>query len=59
MTPLFTNDAVVLAILLGILATVFVTSHSERPIFKAFYRYVPALLLCYFVPSLFNSAGII
>jgi len=59
MTPLFTNDAVVLAILLGILATVFVTSHSERPVFKAFYKYVPALLLCYFVPSLFNSAGII
>ena len=59
MTPLFTNDAVVLAILLGILATVFVTSHSERPIFKAFYRYIPAILLCYFIPSLFNSAGII
>jgi len=59
MTPLFTNDAVVLAILFGILATVFVTSHSERPIFKKFYTYIPALLLCYFVPSLFNSAGII
>jgi uncharacterized membrane protein len=59
MTPLFTNDAVVLAILFGILATVFVTSHSERPIFKKFYTYVPSLLLCYFVPSLFNSAGII
>jgi uncharacterized membrane protein len=59
MTPLFTNDAVVLAILLGILATVFVTSHSERPIFKAFYRYIPAILLCYFIPSLFNSVGII
>jgi uncharacterized membrane protein len=59
MTPLFTNDAVVLAILLGILATVFVTSHSERPVFKAFYRYIPAILLCYFIPSLFNSAGII
>ncbi len=59
MTPLFTNDAVVLAILFGILATVFVTSHSERPVFKKFYTYIPALLLCYFVPSLFNSAGII
>jgi uncharacterized membrane protein len=59
MTPLFTNDAVVLAILFGILATVFVTSHSERPVFKKFYTYVPSLLLCYFVPSLFNSAGII
>lgn len=59
MTPLFTNDAVVLAILFGILATVFVTSHGERPIFKKFYKYVPSLLLCYFVPSLFNSAGII
>lgn len=55
--PLFTNDAVVLGILLMILAFVFHTSQSPR--FKGFYKYVPALLLCYFIPSVFNSLGII
>jgi len=58
-TPLFTNPAVVLGILLVILAAVFVTSDSERPYFKKFYAYVPPLLLCYFVPSVFATAGVI
>ena len=52
--PYFTNDAIVLGLLLVILALIFVTSHSEHPFWKKFYRYVPALLLCYFVPALFN-----
>ena len=55
--PLITNDAVVLGLLLLILVFVFQTSHSDR--FKGFYRYVPALLLCYFIPSVFNSLGVI
>ena len=59
MTPLFTNDAVVLGILLGILAFVFQTSHSEKPFWQKFYKYVPSLLLCYFLPSVFNSLNII
>lgn len=56
---LITNDAVVLGILAVILGLVFYTSQSQHRYCKAFYRYVPALLLCYFVPSLFNSTGII
>lgn len=59
MTPLFTNDAVVLGILLCILALIFKTSGSSRPFWKKFYKYVPALLLCYFIPSILNSMGII
>lgn len=58
-TVLITNDAVVLGILAVILGLVFYTSHSENRYCKAFYRYVPALLLCYFLPSLLNSFGII
>jgi uncharacterized membrane protein len=54
-----TNDAVILGILASILGLVFYTSHSEHPTFRAFYKYVPALLLCYFIPALLNSAGII
>ena len=59
MKPLFTNDAIVLGILLAILAFVFKTSHSDNPFWKKFYTYVPALLLCYFIPAVFNSLGII
>lgn len=58
-TALITNDAVVLGLLAVILGLVFYTSHSDNKHCKAFYRYVPALLLCYFIPSLFNSFGII
>ncbi|WP_242927858.1 DUF819 family protein [Pontibacter vulgaris] len=57
--PLITNDAVVLGILVIILATVFKTSASKRPIFKKFYSVVPSVLLCYLIPSLLNSFGII
>ncbi|MBN2031147.1 DUF819 family protein [bacterium] len=53
------NDAVVLGILLIILAFVFRTSHSAKPFWKKFYTCVPALLLCYFIPSVLNSLGVI
>lgn len=59
MQPLITNDAVVLGILLGVLALVFVTSHSSARFWRKVYRYVPALLLCYFIPAVLNSLGII
>ena len=58
-TPLITNDAVVLGILLSILAFVFTTSKSENPAWKKFYKFIPTILLCYFIPSLLNSFGII
>lgn len=56
---LITNDAVVLGLLALILGFVFHTSHSDHPGWQKFYRYVPSVLLCYFIPSLFNSFGII
>jgi len=59
MEPVITNDAVVLGILFIILAFVFITSHSSRPFWKKFYKYIPSLLLCYFLPSILNSLGLI
>jgi uncharacterized membrane protein len=58
-TPLFTNDAIVFGILVSILAFVFTTSQSENSFWKKFYKFIPTLLLCYFIPSIFNSLGII
>ena len=54
MNPWFTNDAVVFGILICTLAVIFYTSNSEAPFWKKFYTYVPALLLCYFIPALMN-----
>jgi uncharacterized membrane protein len=58
MTPLITNDAIVLGILMAILASVFITSQSDVPFWKKFYTYIPPLLLCYFVPSIFSTLGV-
>jgi len=54
MQPVFTHDAIVLGLLLCLLALVFYTSHLESPGWKKFYKYVPALLLCYFLPAILH-----
>ena len=54
-----TNDAVIFGILLFILALIFHTSSSKNTKWVKFYKFVPALLLCYFVPGIVNSIGII
>ncbi|MEO9884278.1 MAG: DUF819 family protein [Balneola sp.] len=58
-TPLITNDAVVFGLLMAILAVIFTTSHSDKPGWQKFYKFVPSLLLCYFVPSIFTTLGVI
>ncbi|MGY8953042.1 MAG: DUF819 family protein [Flavobacteriales bacterium] len=55
--PMITNDAVVFGILIGLL--LFIFKATEFPAFSKFYKVIPALLLCYFLPSLFSTAGII
>lgn len=55
--PLFENDAIVFGLLMAILAFIFWT--SQLRILTKFYAIVPALLLCYFIPSIFNSFDVI
>jgi uncharacterized membrane protein len=57
--PLVTNDAVVLGILATILGLVFWSAARPDGFWKKFYTYVPALLLCYLVPAILNTLGVI
>lgn len=58
-TALITNDAVVLGLLALILGLVFYTSYSTHRFWRKFYSVVPALLLCYFIPAVFNTLSVI
>ena len=53
-TALITNDAVVFGLLMTVLALIFYTSSLTTPFWKRFYTWLPALLLCYFIPALLN-----
>ncbi len=55
--PLFSNNIVVLGILAMALAAIFYTSGLKS--WKKFYAIFPALLLCYMVPAVLNTANII
>ncbi len=58
-TPVFTNDAIVLGILAASLAFIFYTSSIKSGFWHKFYKIVPALLMCYLLPAIFNSLNII
>ena len=56
--PIISDDAVVLGILVVVVGLVFYT-RSLGGRWTTFYTFVPALLLCYLIPSLMNSFGLI
>lgn len=58
-TPMITNDAVVLGLLATILGLVFWTHSKTSTFWRRFYMICPAILLCYFLPSLLNAFGIV
>ncbi|MDP5077781.1 MAG: DUF819 family protein [Nonlabens sp.] len=58
-TPLVTKDTVVFGMLMACLAFVFYTSSQKKGFWSKFYKVVPALLLCYLLPSILSSTGII
>ncbi len=59
MQPVIHNDAVVFGLLAATLALIFYTANSKFAPFKKFYSWVPALLLCYFIPGLYNTLGLV
>ncbi|SQH77961.1 conserved membrane protein of unknown function [Shewanella benthica] len=58
-TAIVTNDATALGLLTVILGFVFYTSNSKHPFWTKFYKFIPALLMCYFLPSLLNTFNVI
>ncbi|MCB0479604.1 MAG: DUF819 family protein [Crocinitomicaceae bacterium] len=57
--PIFKDDKIVFGILMAILALVFWTNGLENPIVKKFYKFIPALFLCYFLPAILATFGVI
>ncbi len=55
----FENDAIIFGLLMLVLGLIFYTSQLESKFWKTFYKYIPALLLCYFLPAVLNSTGVI
>ena len=58
-TALITNDAVILGILCLMLGFVFWTSSIKTGICGMFYKVIPMLLVCYFLPSLLTFFEIV
>ncbi|WP_293714351.1 DUF819 domain-containing protein [Stenotrophomonas sp. UBA7606] len=56
---LICNDIIVFGLIAATLGGIFWTSGSSNPLLKKFYSFVPALLLCYFIPGVYNTFGLI
>lgn len=57
--PIFTNDAIVFGLLMLALGFVFYTESKKTGFWAIFYKYIPGLLMCYMIPAIFNSIGLI
>jgi uncharacterized membrane protein len=58
-TPLITQDTVTFGLLMMALGFVFYTNSRQTGFWAKFYKFVPALLMCYLIPSILSSTGII
>ena len=56
---LIASDIVLFGLIAATLGLIFWLSSGPTPFWKKFFAWVPALLLCYFVPALYNTVGLI
>jgi uncharacterized membrane protein len=56
---LITNDAIIFGILMLMLGAIFWASSSENFLLKKFFKVVPMLLVCYFLPSLLSFFNVV
>jgi len=57
--PFITNDTVVFGLLALCLGFIFYTSSLKSGFWSKFYSFVPTVLMCYLLPAILTSAGII
>lgn len=57
--PLITDDTVVFGLLALCLGFVFYTSSIKKGFWQRFYTFVPGILMCYLLPGILTSVGII
>ena len=57
--PLITDDTVVFGLLALSLGFIFYTSSIKTGFLKKFYSIIPAVLMCYLLPALLSSFGIV
>lgn len=57
--PLITNDTVVFGLLALCLGFIFYTSNIAKGFWKKFYSVVPAVLMCYLLPAILASVGLV
>ena len=57
--PMITDDKIVFGLLMMCLALVFYSSSLQKGFWSKFYKIVPALLMCYLLPSILSSLGVI
>jgi uncharacterized membrane protein len=57
--PLISNDTVVFGLLTLCLGFIFYTSNLKTGFWSKFYSIVPAVLMCYLLPAILTSTGII
>ncbi len=56
---LITNDVVVFGLIAATLGLIFWLASGPTAFWRKFFAWVPALLLCYFIPALYNTVGLI
>lgn len=54
-----TDDTVIFGLLALCLGFIFYTSNLEHKFWKKFYTFVPTVLMCYLLPAIFASSGLI
>lgn len=57
--PIITNDTIVFGILSLCLGFIFYTSSIKTGFWGKFYNFIPAILMCYLLPSILASSGLI
>jgi len=58
-SALITNDIVIFGLIAATLGLIFWLASGPTPFWKKVFTWIPALLLCYFIPAIYNTIGLI